>query len=1484
MASTSDTRTVSFTETGSYLEAVRGESNREAKDFLTSILKDLHRGDLPDLIDPDPVPFLIPVPVDAQNRYGRPIQHLEWFEGSEVSLQFMYGAGLKGTNSPLELDFDLVWLNLSVDTPKAIRVAPASMRGLRSEMITTLYDRNPNTGRGVLEERCVLLVTIDGTGYEVPELTVVGPSRRTKKKEGEEESYSVNIVHFPFDDLAENGSRAADFTDRLNSQLSALARRGDGWKDAFRQSVETLSQARNQFREKLRKELQTAMALFEETYEEEAAEDELNILRQAASLLAYRVMFLQELERRGRLYKEKPSPAPLGDQDIHRSLVEELAYRGPDSTEQSTHGALLARLVHTVRVIRGDLDDSSIAVTGASIFDNTPSNFDSRIGDWLTSIESLVDEGDNAELLRAWDECIQKLGAVMLGHLDDEYRHEVNLIGGDAERFRHRVLGNIYEQILAMNPKREEGTVKLVRPENDEDDDRSSLGAHYTPIELVEEVVRPTLGQLFRQFWEEAEGDVDAYRESIRKMTVVDPAMGSAHFLTVAALEIARELAWLEFFDKPRIEMIEDWDKPLQHHNSIGNDPEPNRETEENSDDGSRGREKTGGQADDRFYDPTRHNDYVGAVRKEISAVIQRSIYGVDKNALATELGKLSLWLFEVGEVDNDDEMGTYPELTYLDANIRCGDSLIGVFLSDVEETIDNALRSKNSFDGRQQTMFGMMNQTESVEEALSKTKAFREVLKRISSDPGSFEPANLSPEIRDSVGLHGGQSAYVVCREIDNYVRQKLSTLEWVFDLTLAIRYLGYTSSSGARRAGRLYRALFDAEPPGSSISDVKPPIESALLKLFEEPESDASVAYRENLQKWLHQQDDIDPFHWDIEFPNSFQSGGFNVVLANPPFIGDRDLNGRLGSSDLVDFLASYFIPQNKKSEYAGFFFWRYHQIVHRDTGVVGSLATNSIAQASNREYITKPLTAGDSSPFQLFRALPNREWPGEANVHFAALYLSRQASKQSFIVRPDFAVEGHPERAQYVDRISSYMDKYPDFDLREMLHEGSTVAQGFILRGNFSVHRQPGESLTEAVEAVPVSERDALVAYLNADDVQQNPQATPSDVVIDFFEPLKQAGILADSPSEQESWLEENYPRLFEQIQARSPHAPEEKCVAEQRSELNNDAHNRSHKDYWWLFGSVRQGLRSAWESVDDVIAFPRVIKVWTPFRLPKHLSLPGGELQLRICPMDKIYSAPRFGEEHFAVTASFLFEMIVRRQCGTLKSDLNFSPTDVFPYFPWPWEPIMEDGGRLTSGEPDVQTSTLLQEAAQSVLELRTSILQNPTAHDLTRQQVGGPTDLYNLFDADPSREGALEGADSNSIDQLREAHVAMLRAVVDAYGWHDLSDQLHRSDWTFDHPWLDRSKRFVPPESVRAELFKRIDEKNSERFETECNLLTDYIIDHLPSEGLTKTGFNDHPPFSGLPIDADTFEMLMEREEEVGEDTRVQKSGYRWKVV
>ena len=51
-----------------------------------------------------------------------------------------------------------------------------------------------------------------------------------------------------------------------------------------------------------------------------------------------------------------------------------------------------------------------------------------------------------------------------------------------------------------------------------------------------------------------------------------------------------------------------------------------------------------------------------------------------------------------------------------------------------------------------------------------------------------------------------------------------------------------------------------------------------------------------------------DRDPIHWPLVFPEAFESGGFDAVIGNPPFLGGKKITGSVGTAYreyLVDYV---------------------------------------------------------------------------------------------------------------------------------------------------------------------------------------------------------------------------------------------------------------------------------------------------------------------------------------------------------------------------------------------------------------------------------------------------------------------------------------------------------------------------------------------------------------------------------------------------
>ena len=143
-------------------------------------------------------------------------------------------------------------------------------------------------------------------------------------------------------------------------------------------------------------------------------------------------------------------------------------------------------------------------------------------------------------------------------------------------------------------------------------DERRRSGSHYTPRTLTEPIVETTFRPILERL------GPNPTPEQILDLKVCDPAMGSGAFLVA----VCRFLAEL---------LVKAW----HAHNACRSIPPD--------------------------------EDEILHARR---IVAQRCLYGVDKNPMAVDLAKLSLWLATLAK--------DHP-FTFLDHALRCGDSLVGL-------------------------------------------------------------------------------------------------------------------------------------------------------------------------------------------------------------------------------------------------------------------------------------------------------------------------------------------------------------------------------------------------------------------------------------------------------------------------------------------------------------------------------------------------------------------------------------------------------------------------------------------------------------------------------------------------------------------------------------------------------------------------------------------------------------------------------------
>ena len=187
---------------------------------------------------------------------------------------------------------------------------------------------------------------------------------------------------------------------------------------------------------------------------------------------------------------------------------------------------------------------------------------------------------------------------------------------------------------------------------------RKEGGAFYTPDEIVSFLVRRGLQPIFDERDRLLAGDIEEVKRTggnaariravdrLLDIQVLDPAMGSGHFLVEALNQITQ---WanqmLEKYERHPL-----WDELAADRREIIKYQKSNNIT-----------------IDENLL------TYDILLKRKI---MKRCIFGVDINRLAVELAKLSLWL---------DSFAIGVPLTYIDHHIKHGDSTIGSRLNELD-------------------------------------------------------------------------------------------------------------------------------------------------------------------------------------------------------------------------------------------------------------------------------------------------------------------------------------------------------------------------------------------------------------------------------------------------------------------------------------------------------------------------------------------------------------------------------------------------------------------------------------------------------------------------------------------------------------------------------------------------------------------------------------------------------------------------------
>ncbi len=381
------------------------------------------------------------------------------------------------------------------------------------------------------------------------------------------------------------------------------------------------------------------------------SEDDLDLVHDSSLIYLYRLIFVLYAESEGRdlldtnneIYEESYSLNTL-KQDVAEELD------SPNPKYRDWQDNLWDRLDELFKLIdqgsksRGiPEEDLYIPAYNGGLFRTDPDEDDSvearflanhQVGDaYLAEVIELLTRSQNGngegKIFVDYSSLdVRHLGSIYEGLL--EYQLDVADEPLALENGEYVSAGEGDEVIV------EEGEVHLSTGSGE----RKATGSYYTPEYVVEYIVEETLGPLVDDIRSSLVGQsafdeggfAEEFAEEVFDLKILDPAMGSGHFLTSAIDYLAREII----------------------------------DAQER-------------QAAQQGIETVNEEHDINWARRQVA---QRCIYGVDLNPLAVELAKVSLWLRT---------LAAEQPLAFLDHHLKAGNSLVGSDIEEIEELESDA-------------------------------------------------------------------------------------------------------------------------------------------------------------------------------------------------------------------------------------------------------------------------------------------------------------------------------------------------------------------------------------------------------------------------------------------------------------------------------------------------------------------------------------------------------------------------------------------------------------------------------------------------------------------------------------------------------------------------------------------------------------------------------------------------------------------------
>ncbi|RKG97707.1 hypothetical protein D7X32_31795 [Corallococcus carmarthensis] len=640
-----------------------------------------------------------------------------------------------------------------------------------------------------------------------------------------------------------------------------------------------------------------------------------------------------------------------------------------------------------------------------------------------------------------------------------------------------------------------------------------------------------------------------------------------------------------------------------------------------------------------------KHEDEVMRARR---LVAQRCLYGVDKNPWAVSLAKLSLWLVTLAKTE---------PFTFLDHALKCGDSLVGLDLDQLQAFHWDPKSKKQS-----ELPWAF------IKKALTRALEKREEILRLALELEGPQRKPLQLDLDPA-------------RVKEGLLRDADAALMDVKQIANACVGAFFAHGSDKEREKERVRRL---DLIGTWLSKEKngvlPPM-PADITAFSAP-------------AWT--------FHWPLEFPEVFhgsrpdpldneqpnKTAWIDGFVGNPPFAGKNAIIDT-GGENYLPWLQAVHEGAHGNADLSAHFFRRAFHLLG-EHGSFGFIATNTISQGDTRATGLKYLVDHGG---HLYDAVRSMKWPvAGANVSVSVVHLAKghvsNLAPQPRLDRKEVKqlnsrLRGKPERADPVILSANAGKSF----------QGSIVlGMGFVL----------SPEQRSALVAKSSKNTACIFRYVGGEEINSDPSPDLERYVINF--------------GQMELDEAERWPDLIRIVRD---------LVKPERDKVKD----RGAKQSWWQFIRPRMELYQSLRPLSRCLAISRVSKhLMCSWQLP---SVVFSE-QVIVVPVEQ--------DHWLTVLQSRVHEVWTRLLSSSLEDRLRYAPSDCFETFPFPDEPHV----------------TELDAVGKQLDFERTHYMQ---ANNI------GLTTTYNRLKDKSVTDAATQ--------RLRNLHVAVDQAVLDAYGWDDI---------------------------------------------------------------------------------------------------------------